>query len=173
MFCLNAVVVCRCASSSDVFRLSSSWSCIDVASVMLACRHMNAFSPCVPCIWEKYWILLRFPLVCVACIGRSVVVFLEYYFLCGAGLENREYGRGDPLRWPRDTLDPQKLALTSPTSGGRSVVIVRLRTKATEWVYLEKVLYFASFSHCLCCLYLGEVLYLVTLSPCVPCIWEK
>jgi hypothetical protein len=27
--------------------------------------------------------------------------------------------RGNPLRWPRDTLYPQKLALTSPTSGGR------------------------------------------------------
>jgi hypothetical protein len=31
----------------------------------------------------------------------------------GFGLENREYGRGDPLRWPRDTFNPQKLALTS------------------------------------------------------------
>jgi hypothetical protein len=30
--------------------------------------------------------------------------------------------------WPRDTLYPQKLALTSPRSGGRSVGIVRLRT---------------------------------------------
>jgi hypothetical protein len=29
-------------------------------------------------------------------------------------------GRRDPLRWPRDTLYPQKLALTSPTSGGRA-----------------------------------------------------
>jgi hypothetical protein len=38
----------------------------------------------------------------------------------GSGLETREYGRGDPLRWPRDTLNPQKLALTSPTCGGRS-----------------------------------------------------
>jgi hypothetical protein len=28
------------------------------------------------------------------------------------GLENREYGRGDPLCWPRDTLYPQRLALT-------------------------------------------------------------
>jgi hypothetical protein len=37
--------------------------------------------------------------------------------------------RGDPLRWPRDTLYPQKLALTSPTRGGRSVGIVRLWTK--------------------------------------------
>jgi hypothetical protein len=49
-------------------------------------------------------------------------------------LENRSYGCGDPLRWPRNTLYPQKLALTSPTSGGRSVGIVRLRTKATEFV---------------------------------------
>jgi hypothetical protein len=46
-----------------------------------------------------------------------------------AGQENRNNGRGDPLRWPRDTLYPQNLALTSPTSGGHSVGIVRLRTK--------------------------------------------
>jgi len=32
-------------------------------------------------------------------------------------------------------LYPQKLALTSPTGGGRSVGIVRMRTKATEFVY--------------------------------------
>jgi hypothetical protein len=49
-------------------------------------------------------------------------------------LENREYGRGDPLRLPRNTLYPQKLALSSPTSDGRSVGIVRLRTKTTEFV---------------------------------------
>jgi hypothetical protein len=47
----------------------------------------------------------------------------------GSGQEIRINDRGDPLRWPRDTLYPQKLALTSPTSGGRSVGIVRLRTK--------------------------------------------
>ena len=33
-------------------------------------------------------------------------------------------------------LYPQKLALTSPTGGGRSVGIVRSRTKATEFSYL-------------------------------------
>ena len=44
-------------------------------------------------------------------------------------------GRGDPLRWPRDTLYPQKLELTSPTGGGRSVGIVRSRTKATEFFF--------------------------------------
>jgi len=32
-------------------------------------------------------------------------------------------------------LYPQKLALTSPTGGGRSVGIVRLRTKATDFFY--------------------------------------
>jgi hypothetical protein len=44
-------------------------------------------------------------------------------------------GREDPLRWPRDTLYPQKLALTSPTSGSRSAGIVRLRTKGTEFSF--------------------------------------
>jgi hypothetical protein len=53
----------------------------------------------------------------------------------GSGLENRECGRGEPY-WPRGTLYPQKLALTSPTSGCRSVGIVRSRTQATElwWI---------------------------------------
>jgi hypothetical protein len=60
----------------------------------------------------------------------------------GSGLEIREYGREDPLRWPRYTLDPQRLALTSPTSGCRSVGIVRLRTKAIEILSLM-----SAFSH--------------------------
>jgi hypothetical protein len=38
-------------------------------------------------------------------------------------------GRGESLRWPHDTLYPLKLALTSPRNGGRSVGIVRWRTK--------------------------------------------
>jgi hypothetical protein len=54
----------------------------------------------------------------------------------GSGLENLEYGRIDPSRWPRGTLYPQKLALTSSTSGGRSVGIVRSRTQATEFVFV-------------------------------------
>jgi hypothetical protein len=44
-------------------------------------------------------------------------------------------GRGDPLRWPHNTLYPKKLALTSPTIGGRSVGVVRLLTKATEFSF--------------------------------------
>ena len=40
-------------------------------------------------------------------------------------------------------LYPQKLALTSPTGGGRSVGIVRSRTKATEFVCLFVMLFIA------------------------------
>jgi hypothetical protein len=45
-------------------------------------------------------------------------------------------GRGDSLRWPRDTLYPLKLALSLPTSGSRSVGIVSWRTKAPKFVCL-------------------------------------
>jgi hypothetical protein len=65
--------------------------------------------------------------------GRGLLIKVTLYTK-HSGLENREYGRGDPFRWPRDILYPHKLALTSPTCGGRSVGIVRLRTKATEFV---------------------------------------
>jgi hypothetical protein len=54
----------------------------------------------------------------------------------GSCLENREYGRRDPSRWPRGTLYPQKLAITSPASGGRSVGIVRSRTQTMEFSFL-------------------------------------
>jgi hypothetical protein len=52
----------------------------------------------------------------------------------GSCLENREYGSRDPSRWPRGTLYPQKLATTSPTSGGPSVGIVPSRTQTMEFV---------------------------------------
>jgi hypothetical protein len=55
----------------------------------------------------------------------------------GSGLENREYGRRDPSRWPRDTLYLQKLALTSPTSGCRSVGIVHSQTEAMEFSFFS------------------------------------
>jgi hypothetical protein len=51
----------------------------------------------------------------------------------GSALERREYGRRDPSSWPCGTLYPQKLALTSPTSGGRSISIVRWWSQATEF----------------------------------------
>jgi hypothetical protein len=51
----------------------------------------------------------------------------------GSGIETQEYGRGDPSRRARDSIYPQTLALTSPTGGGHSVGIVRLRNKAAEF----------------------------------------
>jgi hypothetical protein len=40
---------------------------------------------------------------------------------------------GDPSRWSRGTLFPQKLSPTSPTSGDSSVGMIRLRIQATEF----------------------------------------
>jgi hypothetical protein len=51
----------------------------------------------------------------------------------GSGLESQEYGRRDPSCWPRNTHYPEKLALTSPTSGGCLVGIVRSQPQATEF----------------------------------------
>jgi hypothetical protein len=55
--------------------------------------------------------------------------------ISGSCLENREYGRRDPSRWPLGNLYPQKLAITSPTSGCRSVGIVRSRTQTMEFSF--------------------------------------
>jgi hypothetical protein len=50
----------------------------------------------------------------------------------GSGLENRDYRRrGLAALTTRQSPYPQKLALTSPTSGGRSVGIVRSQTQTT------------------------------------------
>jgi hypothetical protein len=54
----------------------------------------------------------------------------------GSGLEIRHYGRRYPSRWPRGILCPQKLALTSPTSGSSSVGIVLSGTQAAEFFSL-------------------------------------
>jgi hypothetical protein len=55
----------------------------------------------------------------------------------GSGLESQEYDPRDPLRRQRNTPSLQKLALTSPTSGGFSVGIVHLRTKATKLIFIK------------------------------------
>jgi hypothetical protein len=54
----------------------------------------------------------------------------------GSGVESRKYDRRYPSRRPRGTLYPQKLALTSLTSGGLSVGMDRSRTQATELVII-------------------------------------
>jgi hypothetical protein len=51
----------------------------------------------------------------------------------GSDLERWEYSRRDSSLWPRGTLYPHKLALTLPTSGGRSIGILSSRTQATEF----------------------------------------
>jgi hypothetical protein len=55
----------------------------------------------------------------------------------GSSLEIREYGCWDLSRWPHGTLYPQKLALTSPTRGGRSGSIVRSWTQVTEFSFIH------------------------------------
>jgi hypothetical protein len=61
----------------------------------------------------------------------GVSVNQKFYFsitdMYYIGLENREYG-------PRFTLYPQILSAASPTTGGRSVVVVRSLSMATEFV---------------------------------------
>jgi len=44
-------------------------------------------------------------------------------------------------------LYPQKLALTSPTGGGRSAGIVRSRTKATEFSLVKCIFYLTKKSN--------------------------
>jgi hypothetical protein len=67
---------------------------------------------------EVYWLWIM------------LLYWVQIYIM--PGLESRECGHRNPSRWPRGTLYPQKLTLTSPTSGGRSVGIVRFQTQATE-----------------------------------------
>jgi hypothetical protein len=59
----------------------------------------------------------------------------------GSGLEIREYGRRDSSRWSCGTLYPQKLAITLPINGGRSVSIVRSRTQTMEFFCFFFVLF--------------------------------
>jgi hypothetical protein len=63
---------------------------------------------------------------------RGVLYFVLYETV-NFGLETRKYGRWDPLHWPRGTPYPQELALTSPSSGGRSVGIILSRTKTKKF----------------------------------------
>jgi hypothetical protein len=55
----------------------------------------------------------------------------------GSSLENRDCRPSYFVALITQPPLPQKLALTSPTSGGRSVGIVRLRTKATEFSFMS------------------------------------
>jgi hypothetical protein len=78
----------------------------------------------------------------------------------GSGLESREYGRRDPSRWRIGTLYPQRLALTSPTSDGRSVGIVRSQTQVTDFFLYgeDRINYFTFFYFSVFLLYLPNFL---------------
>jgi hypothetical protein len=57
----------------------------------------------------------------------------------GSGLENRDYGRRrSAALTTRYSSIRKKLALSSPTSGGRTVGIVRSQTEATEFFFTGK-----------------------------------
>jgi hypothetical protein len=54
----------------------------------------------------------------------------------GSILEIRDYGHRNPSHWPRDTLCPQQLAVTSPTSSSHLFSIVCSRTQDMEFSLL-------------------------------------
>jgi hypothetical protein len=66
---------------------------------------------------------------------------------CDFDLECREYGRRNPSRCPRGTPYQQELVLTSSTSGGCSVGIVRSRTHATDFSFMRS---FCCVCVCMC-----------------------
>jgi hypothetical protein len=91
----------------------------------------------------------------------------------GSSLENREYGRRGPSRWPRGTLYPQKLALSSPTSGGRSVGIVRSRTQATKYFFRKNITVLPNHLLLDTCIYIYIYIYIwVCVCVCV-CVRER
>jgi hypothetical protein len=80
-------------------------------SSLLQIQRSRVRFPAIPDFWEAVG-LEQGPFSLVSAteelLGRNI---------SGSSLEIREHGRGDLLHWPRATLYPQKLALTSPTSG--------------------------------------------------------
>jgi hypothetical protein len=75
-------------------------------------------------------------------------------------IKPREYCRRDPSRWPRGTLYPHKLATSSPTSGGRSVGIVRSRTQTMEFSLVIYILTVCLFIYIY--IYIGKQFRIVT-----------
>jgi hypothetical protein len=56
----------------------------------------------------------------------------------GSGPENRDYGRRGSVELTTRQPPSAKFSTNQPTSGGRSVGMVRSRTQATEFVFLLK-----------------------------------
>jgi hypothetical protein len=86
-------------------------------------------------VWQAHFHMIQaVPFLAIAIIVTIIAV--DGFTALSLGLSRR-----DPSRWPRGTLYPQKLTLTWPTSGGRSVGIVRSRTQATEFILVSWLWY--------------------------------
>jgi hypothetical protein len=105
----------------QIINTSGQSSCLQIQRPGFDSRRYQIF-------WEVVG-LERGPLSHVSTIEE----LLEIIRHSDSGLENRDYGRRNPSRWSRATLYPQTLALTSATSVGRSVGIVRWWTQVTEF----------------------------------------
>jgi hypothetical protein len=92
--------------------------------------------------WEVVG-LARSPLSLVSTIEEVLV-----RRSCRSGLEIREFGCRDHSRWRRETVCPQKMALTSPANGDLSVSTFCLRTKATKFncSFIQYILYTLTLS---------------------------
>jgi hypothetical protein len=122
-------------AENENYSVYSTWTSIYSTALSCALYCLCSFVCCV--LFER-------GVLCVFFMLRLIAVPLppgKYPFAVNLsnsnyllfGLESREYCRRDPARWPRSTLFPQKLELTSQTSGGLSVCIVRSWTQATEF----------------------------------------
>jgi hypothetical protein len=100
-----------------------------ISEIIFLTNIYSQYKPCLPALG-----LRAVHIFIMQCIGYTYnILFLVLYV---SGLEIREYGRRDASSWSRGTLNPQKLAVSSPTSGGRKAGIVRSRTEATEFRFL-------------------------------------
>jgi hypothetical protein len=153
----NRIYVCYVEESRPPLRSSGQSSWLHNGDVLCFLLGTNSIYICYveesrPPLWssgQSSWLQIqrfgfdsrRYQISCeVVGLERgplSIIDELVGIKSSGSGLETREYGRRDPSRWPRDTLYPQKSALTSSTSSGRLIGIVRSRTKATEFLSLD------------------------------------
>jgi hypothetical protein len=131
----TGIITWRCACSIKMRVLIVYEACLTITYtsglVVRVSGYRSRGPGSIPLRYQLFWEVVgleRGPLspVCTneELLGRKI---------SGSGLEIREYGRRDPSCWPRDTIYPQLLTLTSLISGGRSVSIIRLRTEAKEF----------------------------------------
>jgi hypothetical protein len=116
----------------------SHCSCILYLVVWFDQSHWNRTLYFISCkngfqLYSGSWVVLSSQIHILPVLLGSLSYSFVAYYSAGTGQENRDYSRGDTLRWPRDTVYQLKLALISPAGCGRLVGIVRLRTKTTEF----------------------------------------